>query len=165
LDLWDPSVYLSRAKMPFLWVTGTNDVGYPLGSFQKTYRLPHGLRILSVRLRMHHSHEDGWKPEEIFAFANQVVNSGTALTRVRSQAREQEKAWIKFKSKTPVVRAELLYTLDKGIWKDRHWLVIPAKIISGNATIQATLPAGVRVFFFNLTDARGLVVSSEHQVL
>jgi len=165
LELWDPSIYLSRAKMPFLWVTGTNDVGYPLGSFQKTYRLPHGLRTLSVHLRMPHSHEDGWKPEEIFAFANQVVNSGTPLTRVLSQARDQQRAWIKFKSKSPVVHAELLYTLDNGIWKDRDWLVIPTQIIPGKAMVQATLPAGVRVFFFNLTDARGLVVSSEHQVL
>ena len=165
LELWDPSVYLSRAKMPFLWVTGTNDVGYPLGSFQKTYRLPQGLRTLSVRLRMPHSHEEGWKPEEIFAFANQVVSSGTPLTRVLSQARDQQRAWIKFKSKTPVVRAELLYTPDNGIWKDRQWLAIPAQIIPGKAMVQATLPAGVRIFFFNLIDARGLVVSSEHQVL
>ena len=66
--------------MPFLWVTGTNDVGYPLDSFQKTYRLPQGPRTLSVHLRMPHSHEDGWKPEEILAFSNQVVNSGTPLT-------------------------------------------------------------------------------------
>ena len=165
LQLWDPSVYLSRPKMPFLWITGTNDVGYPLDSLQKTYRLPHGLRTLSVRLRMPHSHEDGWKPEEIFAFANQVVSSGTPLTRVLSQARDQQRAWIKFKSKSPVVHAELLYTLDNGIWKDRQWLAIPAQIIPGKAMVQATLPAGVRVFFFNLTDARGLVVSSEHQVL
>ena len=74
-------------------------------------------------------------------------------------------AWIKFKSKTPVVQAELLYTLDNGTWKDRRWLVIPAQIIPGKAMVQATLPAGVRVFFFNLSDARGLVVSSRQQVL
>ena len=165
LELWDPSVYLSRAKMPFLWVTGTNDIGYPLNSFQQTYRLPQGVRALSVRLRMPHSHEDGWKPEEIFAFANQVVNSGVRLPRVLSQAHDQQRAWMKFKSTSPVVRAELLYTLDNGIWKDRHWLVIPAQIVTSKAMVQATLPAGVRVFFFNLTDARGLVVSSEHQIL
>ena len=165
LELWDPSVYLSRAKMPFLWVTGTNDVGYPLDSFQKTYRLPQGQRTLSVRLRMPHSHEDGWKPEEILAFADQVVSSGTPLTRVLSQVHDQQRARIKFKSKSPVVRAELLYTLDNGIWKDRRWLVIPAQITAGKAMVQVTLPAGVRVFFFNLIDARGLVVSSEHQVL
>jgi len=156
---------LSRAKMPFLWVTGTNDIGYPLNSFQQTYRLPQGVRALSVRLRMPHSHEDGWKPEEIFAFANQVVNSGVRLPRVLSQAHDQQRAWMKFKSTSPVVRAELLYTLDNGIWKDRHWLVIPAQIVTSKAMVQATLPAGVRVFFFNLTDARGLVVSSEHQAL
>jgi PhoPQ-activated pathogenicity-related protein len=165
LQLWDPSVYLSRAKMPFFWITGTNDIGYPLDSFQKTYRLPQGPRTLSVHLRMPHSHEDGWKPEEILAFANQFMNSGTPLTRVLSQARDQQRAWIKFKSKSPVVRAELLYTLDNGIWKDRRWLAIPAQITPGKAMVQATLPKGVRVFFFNLTDARGLVVSSEHQVL
>jgi dienelactone hydrolase len=36
LDLWDPSVYLSRANMPILWVDGTNDQFYPLDSLQKS---------------------------------------------------------------------------------------------------------------------------------
>ena len=38
--LWDLSVYLAHAAMPFLWVTGANDFAYPLDSLQKSYRLP-----------------------------------------------------------------------------------------------------------------------------
>src|SRR5262245_8514623 len=40
LKQWDPSVYLGEAKMPILWVNGTNDFAYPMDSWQKSYRLP-----------------------------------------------------------------------------------------------------------------------------
>ena len=56
LGLWDPSVYLPHAKMPFLWVTGSNDFAYPMDSLQKSYcalKVPH---TLCVRLRMPHGH-------------------------------------------------------------------------------------------------------------
>lgn len=44
LGLWDPSVYLGRAKMPFLWVAGTNDFAYSMDSLQKPCRLPRTAR-------------------------------------------------------------------------------------------------------------------------
>jgi hypothetical protein len=47
LGLWDPSVFLPRAEMPMLWITGPNDFAYPPDSWQKSYRLPKGPRTLS----------------------------------------------------------------------------------------------------------------------
>jgi len=58
-SLWDPSVYLRQAAMPFLWVAGTNDFAYPMDSLQKSYRLPRGPRTLAIRVRMPHGHEPG----------------------------------------------------------------------------------------------------------
>jgi hypothetical protein len=56
LSMWDPSVYLPRAKLPMLWVTGTNDFAYPMDSLQKSYRLPSGPRALCITVRMPHGH-------------------------------------------------------------------------------------------------------------
>ena len=36
---FDPSSFIKNAKMPMLFVNGTNDFAYPLDSYQKTYRL------------------------------------------------------------------------------------------------------------------------------
>jgi len=66
LALWDPSVYLPRARLPMLWVTGTNDFAYPLDSLQRSYRLPRGPRSLCIRVEMPHGHgPPGENPEEI----------------------------------------------------------------------------------------------------
>ena len=53
LDLWDPSQYLGRTKMPTLWVNGTNDFAYPPPSWRKSYRLTKGPRTLAYRVRVH----------------------------------------------------------------------------------------------------------------
>jgi hypothetical protein len=82
LSLWDPSVYLPHARMPMLWVSGTNDFAYPFPSLRKSYQLPKGPRTLAIRVRMPHSHPDGALPEEIAAFAGAILNGRKPLPRV-----------------------------------------------------------------------------------
>ncbi|MEI8019085.1 MAG: acetylxylan esterase, partial [Schlesneria sp.] len=66
LRQWDPSAYLPQAKMPILWVNGTNDFAYPMDSWKKSYLLPTGQRDLCLRVRMPHGHGPvGENPEEI----------------------------------------------------------------------------------------------------
>jgi dienelactone hydrolase len=161
LKLWDPSVYLKEAKIPFLWVSGTNDFAYPMGSLQKSYRLPHGPRTLSIRLRMPHGHKPGETPEEIHAFANQYLKGGAPLPSIRKQGYKGQHAWLKFRAKTPVVRAELNYTRDGGVWEKRQWESTTAAL-DGTNRVAAELPPAVRVYYFNLIDEKGLAVSSGH---
>ncbi|HVE40958.1 MAG TPA: acetylxylan esterase [Planctomycetota bacterium] len=161
LKLWDPSQYLRQAKMPFLWVNGTNDFAYPLDSYQKSYRLPATGRTLAIRVRMAHAHGGpGEKPEEIHAYANALFNGGVPLATVTGQGVEKGEAWATFTSKAPVVKAELSYTRDAGKWQPRKWESAEAKLQGGRAS--APIPDGARVFYLNLFDDRGLVVSSEH---
>lgn len=157
LSLWDPSVYLPAAKMPMLWVTGTNDFAYPFPSLQKSYRLPKGERTLSIRVRMKHSHPDGALPEEIAAFADSVVRKGRPLARIVKSAPGR----VEYKSKSRIVRAELNYTRDDGRWQERRWESAPAQVDSRAAA--GTVPTGTTASYINLFDDRGLVVSSEHQ--
>lgn len=154
LGWWDPSVYLPGAKMPMLWVTGTNDFAYPMGSLRKSYRLPRGERTLAVRVRMKHGHPDGARPEEIFAYAGAMLRGERPLVRIERAERES----VKFRGK--VLKAELNYTKAGGKWQERLWETVPAEIRGSVA--RAAAPEGATAWFFNLVDERGLVVSSEH---
>src|SRR5262249_58009011 len=71
----DPSRYLGRARMPVLFVNGTNDAAYPLGSYQKSYRLVRD-RALCVTVNMPHGHPQGWAPVEIGLFVDSVLKGG-----------------------------------------------------------------------------------------
>jgi dienelactone hydrolase len=164
LKLWDPSVYLPDAKVPFLWVTGTNDFAYPLNSHQKSYRLPQSPRALSIKLRMPHGHGGaGENPEEIHAFANSILKDGVSLPKIEKFGSDGKTAWATFASTTPVVKAELLFTRASGGWTDRLWETMPARI--ENSKIHALLPDGATAWFFNLVDNRDLTVSSEMEYL
>ncbi len=82
LELWDPSVYLPQAKMPMLWVSGDLDFFFPLGSLQKSYRLPPGERYLAIRHNMPHGHPPGETPPEILALSEQINAHGVPLAHV-----------------------------------------------------------------------------------
>ncbi|MDA3924980.1 MAG: prolyl oligopeptidase family serine peptidase [Kiritimatiellae bacterium] len=157
---WDPSAYLANAKMPMLWVSGSNDFAYTLNALQKSYQLPKTPHTLCIRLRMPHGQGQGSKPEEIAAFADSVVKQGAPLVKFKSQREKDGKVWATFENSVPVVKAELNYTCDTGKWQDRKWVALPATI-QGNK-VTATLPEGTKVYYINLVDERKLVVSSEH---
>lgn len=161
---WDPSNYLKDAHLPMLWVTGTNDFAYWLPALQKSYRTAPGPHTLCVTLRMPHGHSAGWAPEELYAFADSILRGGVPLPRITGQGRDGATVWVSFASQTAITRAELLYTCGRQPqWPEREWQAEPAQVQGTRAT--ATLPAGATVWFINLTDERGLTVSSEHEEL
>lgn len=161
MSWWDPSVYLRRGAMPWLWVTGSNDFAYPLHALQQSYRLPHGPRTLCVRLRMPHAHGGaGEKPEEIRVFVDSLLKGGDPLASVIASGRDGAQVWATYASKAPVTKAELNYTREVGKWQDRRWEAIPA--VMKNNRISAELPEGARVYYFNLFDERNCAVSTEH---
>ncbi len=167
LELWDPSQYIGRAQIPLLWVTGTNDFAYPLSSLQKTYRLlPERQRTLSVQVRMAHGHGGpGEKPEEIHAFANSTVCGDKPLARVLESRRDGTKVFCRYQSSRKIVKAELNTTRDTGRWEKRVWETVPAQLDDAQNLVTANLPADVRVYYLNLVDEQGHVVSSEHEEL
>lgn len=161
LALWEPALYLGRAAMPFLWVNGSNDFAYPLDAFQRSSRLPSGPRTLCIRLQMPHAHGGaGENPEEIRVFADAVLRGGAPLPAVTGAGRDGASAWVTWSTPVPVVKVELNVTRDTGRWQDRSWEAQPAALNGPRAA--ASLPDGTRVWYFNLFDERGCVVSSEH---
>lgn len=166
MSLWDPSVYLGQAELPMLWVNGSNDFAYPMNAMQRSYRLGKGPRTLCVRLRMPHAHGGaGENPEEIRVFADSLLKGGRPLARFTGSGRDGAEVWASYEAPVAVkvVRAELNITRDTGRWQDRVWEALPAVVEDGR--IRATLPAEARVYYFNLFDDRGCVVSTEHEEL
>src|SRR5262249_29142179 len=149
-----------KAKMPFLWVDGTNDEFYPLDSLRKSYLLPRVPRTLSIRVRMPHSHDEGERPDEIFAFADHLLRSMPPLATVQAQGQRGDLVWLSYVAQHPIAKVDLNYTTDRGEWKDRHWTTVAAAS-EGQRKSRATLPHGVTAYYFNLTDEQGRVVSSD----
>jgi hypothetical protein len=151
--------------MPMLWVSGTNDFAYPLNSLQQSYRLPKGSRTLCVKIRMPHGHGGaGENPPEIAAFADAAVKDGTPLVTLRTQrpTANGSRAAVTFSAASSVRKAELIFTKDRGKWQERNWVATDVAIDGAKGEATADVPAGVTTYYFNLTDDRGLVVSSEH---
>jgi len=177
LRSWDPSHYLPRAKIPFLWLNGTNDFAYPLDSYQKSYRSPAGERTLCVKVRMPHGHNrDSENAQEICAFADHLLRKGPPLARITAQGSGEGKVWATFEATTPIAKAELNFTKDVGdgvhirfvrvantrTWSKRTWETIPADLDTAQHKVTAAIPAGATVCYLNLIDDNGLVVSTEH---
>ena len=161
VDNFDPSRYLAHARMPMLWVNGTNDFAYPLDSYQKSYRLPKGPRTLCVTVRMPHGHGVGWAPVEIGLFADQHLTGGTALPQVGPMQVRGTLVEAAFKSLTPIAKAALHYTADTGVWQKRLWRSVPAEVAAGR--LRARLPqARPLVVFLTLTNTRRAPGSAEH---
>jgi len=158
LGLWDPSHYLPNARMPLLWVSGTNDFAYPLDSLRKSYELPQGPRTLVIRLRMPHGHIEGATPAEIGAFADSILKGGDPLPRVWMVSQ----GTLAYASPHPITTAQLAFTQDDGPWLDhRRWETVPAHLDPGARRVSAEIPAGAIAWYFMLTDDRSLTVTSD----
>lgn len=168
LELWDPSRYLPAVKLPMLWMTGPSDQFYPFRTFAKSYRLPSGPRVVSAPIGLKHSHEDGWAPPEIYAYADSVLKGGQGLARIVSQgSRAGDNGmtiWVKFEMPSGparVVWKELAFTTDSGPWIQRRWYGAACDMAIRDDTIRATLPEKTTAYYANVIDSRGLCVSGE----
>jgi len=161
LAQWDPSAHLSRAEMPMFWNSGTNDFAYPMSSLQKSYRLPAGPRTLCLPVNMIHDHAFNREGSaELHAFAEHLFNGGTPLATVTGQAIGEDRAEVTFTAAIPIIKAEFNYTRDSGTWQERQWTITEAAL--SDQCARASVPDGTTACYFNLFDARGLMVSSEH---
>ncbi len=159
---FDPSSYLTQARMPMLWINGTNDFAYPLDSYRKSYRLPGGPRMLRVTVNMPHGHSQGWEPQEIAIFAAQHLSNGTPLPILAAPERKANSVRAGFRSALPLLSAALHYTNDAVTWTSRRWTTTPAGI--GENAIEAALPEKRPLtYFLTVTDIRGATVSTEHE--
>jgi pimeloyl-ACP methyl ester carboxylesterase len=156
---WDPSLYLPLSKIPSLWIKGTNDPWFPMDIWQKSLESVKGPVFMRVPIRLKHAHI--WTEKEIYAFANAAVKGGIQLAKVGNVSYNSAYAKVHVESKTKLTNAELCYTKDSGVWENRFWQSNPAEIDVHNVVI-ASIPPHTKAFYFNITDERGLTVSSKY---
>lgn len=168
VENFEPSKYLGQAKMPMLFVNGTNDFAYPLDSYQKSYRLVKN-RNLCVTVNMPHSHPAGWAPKEIGLFVDQHLKEGKPLFRFEDARMEKMNLAVAIGQEHDIKSVSAHWTTDtKGPWQKRTWESRKADRMVGNATdfFLVTLPKDRPiVYFLTANDERGATVSTEHAVL
>ncbi len=164
LSMWDPSLYLRSAKMPFLWTVGTNDFAFNLASIAQSGEIVPGGSEYCIPVRMGHGHGGvGEKPPEILDFANRNVKHGECLESPALQATTAKGsiASASFKPGWKAAKAELNYTLGSGIWKERLWETCSAALDIASGEISAEIPKGATALYFNLLPESGLIFSSK----
>ena len=104
-------------------------------------------------------------------FADSVLQGGVPLPRLGPLRIEAGRVAASVQTRVGLEKATLVYTTDTGPWKDREWKTSSAAIGGGTAagglgwgTVSALLPRAERlVFYLNVTDSRGMTVSTPHE--
>ncbi len=137
IDTYDPSAVLTRCRVPILFVNGTNDIHYPLDSYQKSFDCVPGFKQMRIEIEMRHGHPPGWAPAEIGLFIDAYCKQGTALPSIGKLAINKELGTVRVEVKSPVQlkSANLCYTSDTGARSSRKWQTLPVRSKPGRRAI------------------------------
>lgn len=155
---YDPSAWLSRCRVPILFVNGTNDKHYPLDSYMKSFAAVPGTKQLRIEVAMRHGHRPGWEPIEIAAFIDHYLRDEPALPLINDAHISGQRVTAKVMSTTSIRSASLNFTADDGPLVDRTWQTRTAEL-SGNR-VTAEIPENANVWYLSVTDDRGMMTSS-----
>ena len=157
--LWDPFSYLASARMPVVFINGTNDFAYPMDSYAKSCALVRTEKNYSIQLRMRHGHIFDFK--EFFPFADQYLKGGTPMPVVSMPELTDGGLTAQVKSATKLLAARLHYTMgphEKN--KSRPWTT-KELVIEGNLIKGEVPPKEATAWYLDLTDERKVLVSSQ----
>ena len=158
---WDPSVYLPHARVPMLWLTGTNDIAFPLALWERSHALTRVPKTLCLKVNFHHSHQFGWRPREIAAYADSVCRNAPGLVTPRVSVLRSGQLKVRWSGNGRIRAARLCYASDDPPVKSTAWKVRSIPVGPGAREITIPVPSSARVAFVNLTDARRLMTSTE----
>lgn len=163
---YDPGTWLPHSVVPTFFVNGTNDFAYPLDSYMKSYNAVPNFKNIRIQVNMSHSHEAGWAPLEIGLYIDhqlKLPNAQPLPLFSGTPKVETNQINAKVSSATKLTKAELHYALPGGPKlpvNKRQWTTLPAEIQSNSLIIAPAPPADADLFFINVTDERGAMVSS-----
>ena len=163
--LWDPSIFLPYAKIPFLWVDGTNDRSFPLDHVMRSAELAKGTSFFCTRLNMVHAHGPaGEGPPEILDFADCFARGGRSPVNIKGTSLHDGKIFCRFDALgRGLAGAELLWTCDAANMENgsRRWERLAIRDFDPmSGEVSAVLPAGAVQAFVNFVDTDGLIFSS-----
>ena len=157
--LWDPSRYIGSAKMPVMFLNGTNDFAYPMDSYAKTCALVQGEKNYSIQIRMRHGHIFTFP--EFYGFVDQYLRDGTPMPVVARPIVKGAQLTTTVHSKTKLISANLHYTTGPHPQnKSRAWKTVPLKV-DGQKIHGAAPPKNATVWYIGVRDDRKYLLSSE----
>ncbi|RBP47570.1 prolyl oligopeptidase family protein [Roseimicrobium gellanilyticum] len=162
VKFYDPGSWLPQCRVPIFFVNGTNDVHYRLNSYIKSYDAvkltPKNIRI---QVKMSHGHQPGWAPMEIGLFVDSLlgVRSEKPLQSCDLPESAGDNVKASVRSSTVLKTATLSYAKPGNTFHTREWETVPATIENGIVTAPAP-PPDSDMWFFNITDERGAMISS-----
>lgn len=162
ISQYDPSSLLGRCRVPILFVNGTNDVHYPMDSYQKSFDLVPGIKQMRLQVNMPHGHPPGWRPDEIGLFIDSFCRDSKPLPVPGGISIDGDLVKMQFQSSQSLKSAELHFTIDSGPRSTRKWTTVVAKIDPGQITVPKP-PQQANTWFLTITDDRGAMVSSPIQ--
>lgn len=160
---YDASAYISKARIPFLWINGARDPYYfPLIS-SKTHQRLAVEGNYSLLPEMPHGHEAGWAPPEIGAFIDSYLKGTRKLPKVGRPNLSKGRIISKLSMKERYTNASLSYTTDTVLpFSNRTWATIPA-FIKRNRIISNLPPENATIWILNVKTLTGFHVSSDYQ--
>jgi cephalosporin-C deacetylase-like acetyl esterase len=162
VERYDASNYVGKAKIPFLWVTGTNDQFYPPNCLSSTYNLVKKQSHYLITTTMVHGHPQGWAPKEIGEFTDRYLLSTAQLPQIKCVHSKAKKVSARIKTKTGLTSASLSYTIDTTLpYSNRKWQTVAAAI-KKNKLKAPPLPANTTIWILNVTDDKGSKISSPY---
>jgi dienelactone hydrolase len=159
IKAYDPSSLLPRCRVPMLFVNGTNDIHYPLDSYQKSFDAVPGQKQMRIEVNMRHGHPPGWAPQEIGLFIDSFCRDGQPLPVPGEPKLSKDAVAMTYTSVVPLKSAALHYTTDNGPRSERSWQSLAAEITK-DAVIAPQPPTDANTWFIALTDERGAMVTS-----
>jgi dienelactone hydrolase len=159
VQAYDPGSLLPRCRVPILFVNGTNDVHYPLDSYQKSFNAVPGAKFMRIEVNMRHGHPSGWAPQEIGLFIDSYCRGGAALPVPGKVEIAGENVRVPFASAVPLKSAALHFTTDTGLRSKRTWKSLIATV-ERNQIVAPKPPAEANTWFVSLTDEREAMVTT-----
>lgn len=162
LELWEPSLRLSAARMPTLWLIGRGEHNASLVTNAKTYAFTRGPRMISVVPDLKHNHPAGWQAPESYAFARSVVQNGKPWAeQIDAAGRAGARARVVFRSSEPLQNPVLMVATGRGHSVTWKWIETPAQMTRAGDryTLTGKVPLDATAWMFTASSGGSLISS------
>lgn len=158
---FEPSRFLPNAKVPILWVNGTNDFHFPADVWQRSASVTQGSRTMRLTTDMGHGPDWSWTTREVFAFADDVIKGANLLPKLGPPETKNGRATVPLLNNIAIKEATLEYTTDPAPYATKKWETLSATV-DAQQIISAPLPADTIGWAIVVTDEQGNRISSDY---
>ncbi len=142
--MWDPANFAAKSTMPVLYINGDSDGSFSLNCTSLTAGVTPDARMLVIN-NFSHAHSSGRAPQEIYAFADGVLNGSNPFITVDSSEVENGLVTVNYTAPSDVNidEATLYYITDEKLPFDGEFDWEKVEEYSDNGSeVVFTLPEG-----------------------